>query len=83
MKKQSPVDRLKRLQRGACPVHGLWMSQVGLNGSEHCSECGTPKKLEVIVGCPRKDCDITAFTLTIDGPWRLPKELEYLLKTNN
>ncbi len=79
MKKQSSSDRKRRLDQGCCPIHGIWMPQIGLNYLTYCKECGAPQKSEAVVGCPRKDCEIIALTPTIDGPWRLPKELEYLL----
>ena len=54
----------KRLSENRCPVHGLFMSQVGL----------TPivdGRQEFITACPRKDCGIEAITPGPDGPARL------------
>jgi hypothetical protein len=48
----------KRLQENRCPVHGLWMTQLSpCIGDEYC-----------YVGCPRKNCDISAKTKNPDGP---------------
>lgn len=46
MAKQSAADRIKRLESGRCPVHGIGMSQVDLWDGK------------AIVKCDRRDCDI-------------------------
>lgn len=83
MKKQSKEDRLKRLKTGRCPIHGIFMPQVGLHDiySDPCSQCGEQKELgsRFIVGCPRKDCNIQAYT---DEPYvesDLLPEFQYLI----
>ncbi|MFL9911884.1 hypothetical protein [Paraburkholderia sp. RL17-337-BIB-A] len=48
--KQSAADRLKRLDEGRCPIHGLDMTQVGLANDGRL----------FIVACPRKDCSVQA-----------------------
>ncbi|HXM35617.1 MAG TPA: hypothetical protein VN920_10550 [Pyrinomonadaceae bacterium] len=49
--KQSVADRLKRLEEGRCPIHGLVMTQVGnTDDGRHL----------FIVACPRKDCSVQA-----------------------
>lgn len=73
MKKQTAIDRFKRLSRGCCPVHGIFMPQVGLGCTEKDSGSYT------IVGCPRKSCMIIARTYSCDGPWELPENLLSLL----
>jgi len=52
-----------RLERGCCPVHGIWMSQVG--GPEY-DDGGVEY---VVVGCPRRACSIIAKAYSFDGPW--------------
>ncbi|MBA7528434.1 hypothetical protein ES705_20618 [subsurface metagenome] len=52
MKKQSKEDKLKRLKKGQCPIHGLVMLQVDLIYFDN--------KLTAVVECPRKDCNIRA-----------------------
>lgn len=71
---QSSADRSKRLSEGRCPVHGIWMSQTDgwyeqADGKDY-----------TIVGCPRRDCNITAKAFSFDGPWELFPDLEYLLE---
>lgn len=65
MKKQSVKDRRERVEKGCCPTHGLWMSQIDgwyrlKSGEEY-----------TVVGCPRKDCRIRAKAYSPDGPWEL------------
>ncbi|MEE9581065.1 MAG: hypothetical protein V3V74_07110 [Nitrosomonadaceae bacterium] len=78
MQNKQIAARLKRLNNGNCPIHGLWMSQVGswvkkvggsLDGADVC-----------IVGCPRKKCKIRAWAADIDGPFEILDEFVYLLK---
>lgn len=58
------LDQAKRLSENRCPVHGLWMPQIGLtpvvDGQQEC-----------ITACPRKDCAVEAITPGPDGPARL------------
>jgi len=71
MPKQSPTDRLNRLQRGACPIHGIGMSQVGM----------IPARSGVLteVECDRHDCDIRGTRTKVgQGVTLLPK-YEHLL----
>ena len=83
MRKQSLVDRKKRLDDGCCPIHGLWMPQSGQANFIHCKECGTPKNWDVVVSCPRKDCEIYAYTKGYYDPRILPKEFQYLLENSH
>ena len=53
--KDRGTARLKRVLRGACPKHGLFMSQV--DGWYRPKDGGQDF---TIVGCPRRDCGITA-----------------------
>jgi len=52
--RQSREDRLRRINVGRCPVHGVRMGQTG--------DSYDPKDEEryTIVGCLRSDCRITA-----------------------
>lgn len=72
MAKQSYLDRITRFNDGRCPVHGIGLSQIGLTDEGASSRA--------IVGCGRRDCDITAYAQTIDGPWTLLPEHTHLLK---
>ncbi len=74
---QSPDDRLRRLNQGCCPIHGIWMPQVdrwqeriggALDGAQ-----------VTIVECPRKDCSVQAFAASVDGPWELLPDFQHLL----
>lgn len=69
--KQSPVDRLHRLQRGNCPVHGVGMSQVGL----------MPIRGRVLteVKCDRRDCDIRGTQAVAGQEVTLLPKYEHLL----
>ncbi len=53
MAKQSREDRLRRLNRGGCPIHGIPMGQVDVWYE-------SPKGDYTIVACPRGDCNIKA-----------------------
>ncbi len=68
MKKQSKQDRLKRLSKGCCPIHGLGMTQVG-----------TTPKLGHIAKCPRKDCEIKVYMNHSEDEAKLLPEFEILL----
>ena len=67
--KQSPLERLARLTRGQCPVHGIGMAQVGLTADER----------TFIAECPRGDCNIRAETPEPHGPLVLLPEFHHLL----
>jgi hypothetical protein len=73
MPKQSSSDRLKRLDRGCCPIHGIFMSQVDdwyvENDGRHYT----------IVGCSRKNCNVCAKAYNFDGPWEILPDFAYLL----
>ena len=78
MQKKKIAARLKRLNRGGCPIHGIYMPQDGpwtkkeggaLDGADVC-----------IVGCPRKDCKIRAWAADVEGPFEILDEFIYLLK---
>lgn len=70
---QSSQERLDRLERGACPIHGLSMSQA--------DRWYYPegKKPYTVVACPRRACRVIARAHSFDGPWELPSEFELLL----
>lgn len=72
MTKQSYFDRITRLNDGRCPVHGIGLSQIGRTGEG--------ANLRSIVGCGRRDCDISAYAQSIDGPWTLLPEHTHLLR---
>jgi hypothetical protein len=51
-------EQAKRLRENCCPVHGLFMSQISpWIAEEFC-----------YVGCPSKDCDISAKSKGYEGP---------------
>lgn len=72
MAKQSPADRLNRLQAGACPIHGIGWAQ----GTE-----GEKRGNLFMFYCPRRECRIRVFGFESDGrgPWLLPAEFSYLV----
>lgn len=63
MARQSIDDRLKRLSKGCCPIHGIDMPQV-----DQLEEGGVKRWL---VACPRRDCEIQGTSLQNDGPVEL------------
>jgi len=76
-RKQSAADRRRRLGQGCCPIHGIWMPQVGVweertGGALDGAQVTTVK-------CPRKDCHIKAYAVSWDGPWELSPEYQHLL----
>jgi hypothetical protein len=73
-KGQSRAVRLARLQRNACPVHGLDMPQIGEWARDN------EGKEFTIVGCPRRDCEIRAFSYNPAGPATLTPEWQHLLE---
>lgn len=72
-RKQSLADRLRRFEEVCCPIHGLFMSQIG---GWYYPEDRDPY---TIVGCPRPDCNAGAMANSYDGPWELMPECTYLL----
>ena len=80
-RRQSAEDRIRRLEKRCCPVHGIWMSQVDRHyyeeGGKHHGEEYT------IVECPRSDCEIQAKAFGFYGPRYLLPEWEYLLVGEN
>jgi hypothetical protein len=62
-RRQTPVDQIERLANGCCPVHGLFMPQVG----SWYQRPGTA--WFTIVECPRRDCQQRATAYSVDGPW--------------
>lgn len=56
MAEQSRIDRLKRLEDGRCPIHGIGMVQVGQDGALFRVEC------------PRADCNVQGTTHEPHGP---------------
>lgn len=79
-RKQSVIDRVKRLSEGRCPVHGIPMPQVD---RWYAQEDGLLSgKQYTIVECPRADCQIRAKAYQWDGPWELLPEWKYLLIEN-
>ena len=76
-RRQSPADRLQRLATGSCPVHGIGMPQV----SGWFEGYGDSSELDyALVQCPRQDREITAKAFSIDGPWELLRQWQYLLE---
>lgn len=71
--KQSIADRLERLNRGCCPVHGLFMSQT--DGWFYPSD----EKPYATVGCPRRGCPARAKAQSFEGPWELLPICSFLL----
>lgn len=57
--KQSKEDRLKRLQRGGCPIHGTTMSEM--SNEQILMPCGHYENGKSIAKCARKSCDIKAY----------------------
>lgn len=77
-KKQSIQDRVKRINEGRCPIHGLYMPQVGYWEEQKGGALDGAVVTEV--ECPRKDCNIRAKAAGPDGPWELLPEWKYLLQ---
>lgn len=70
MSTQKAGDRVQRLMKGQCPIHGLAMSQTGGDqDDERVFECG----------CPREGCGVKAVTLSPDGPVFLKSEWAHLI----
>ncbi|HFG1716678.1 TPA: HNH endonuclease [Vibrio cholerae] len=69
-------ERLNRLNKGCCPVHGGFMSQVegwyeneqGINYT--------------VVGCSRNACKILARAFSYDGPWEIDEKYIHLFDEN-
>ena len=68
-KKQTLTDRLRRLDKGCCPVHGTSMGQVGNAGALYVAEC------------PRRDCIIRGTTAEPHGRITLLPQFAYLVGT--
>jgi hypothetical protein len=76
-RKQSAFDRSQRIERGCCPIHGIWMPQAA-NWADRIG--GALDGAHVtIVKCPRRDCGIRAYAASFDGPWELLPEYQHLL----
>lgn len=71
MARQSINDRLDRLNKGCCPIHGVDMPQIGQIG-EGASTCW-------LVACPRRDCEIQGTSLRHDGPVELLPAFQELI----
>ena len=69
MAKQSRDDRMQRLSKGCCPIHGIGMTQIDILND----------KKTFVISCPRDDCDIVATTVEHDGNAVLTSQFEYLL----
>jgi hypothetical protein len=65
MTKQLPTDRARRLKAGRCPIHGVFMTQVGAD------------RRGLIAECPRRDCQVRA--VEGDDGFTLLPEWEHLL----
>jgi hypothetical protein len=72
-RKQSREDRLRRLENGCCPIHGIPMHQVGLTSQ------GDEDDVLYIAECDRKDCNIRGTTDEPFGPLTLLPEFRHLL----
>jgi hypothetical protein len=97
MAKQTVADRQKRLDEGCCPIHGLGMGQVDVwyYIVESPPPLGVPmteveilqsmekRAVYTIVGCPRKDCGITAKASSPEGPAELTEKWAYLLEADS
>lgn len=83
MAKQSREDRLNRLNKGQCPIHGVLMVEIEQTVVEvQCKHC---KNTELHYGiftvtCPRKDCNVIAFSNQPEGAAMLAANFEYLLQ---
>lgn len=73
MANQSIADRLKRLERGGCPVHGLAMGQVGKRETQD-------KGFLFLVQCPRRSCGIQATAAKMGGALTLTEEHQHLVQ---
>jgi hypothetical protein len=73
MAKQSYEDRLKRLQEGRCPVHGLPLV-------DPCDTAPRERGRRVVGFCQRGDCDISAHMQeAVSGPLRAVVYVSYTL----
>jgi hypothetical protein len=74
MAKQTHADRVRRLEDGCCPVHGIGMPQV--------DNVEVEGQHRYLVRCPRKDCGIQGTAAAHDGPVTLTQEhLRLLFET--
>src|SRR5215813_7065645 len=71
--KQSPADRMKRLQNGCCPIHNIYFSQGYMQEQD-----GVYYSFNV---CPRKDCSIGVYCYDVcgAGPWDLHAQFSHLI----
>ncbi len=76
--KQSKEDRLKRLTKGQCPIHGLTMYQTG--NEEIILPCGHVESGRYIASCTRKDCKISAYFEEPFGEGELLAEFLFLIE---
>ena len=60
MKKQSYTDRIKRLEDNRCPIHGLGFTQFDCEII--LMSCGHYQYGRHIAKCPRRDCEIKAYS---------------------
>lgn len=63
-KKQDDLAQRRRLNRGACPVHGIPLKAVGFALSDEGEEVGDK------VACPRGDCTFIRDVVTGTELWR-------------
>lgn len=75
-RKLSLEERLERFNKGCCPIHGIFMSQI-----DSWYYDGDGKEF-TIVECPRKNCAAQAMAYSYDGPWKILPEYSYLLEEN-
>lgn len=71
MARQSIDDRVERLNKGCCPIHGIDMPQVDQVG-----EGGVRRWL---VECPRLDCEVQGLSQQPDGPVELLPAFQVLI----
>lgn len=76
-RRQSPEDRIKRLKKGCCPIHGMFMGQISCWEKRVGGELDG--ELVTTVECERKACGIKAYAVDIDGPYELFPEFKHLL----
>ena len=73
--KQSPTDRMERLENFRCPIHNMPFGQAPpYDEDEEGTQCFFAK-------CIRKDCQVGVFCYDPmgAGPWVLPANLSYLI----
>lgn len=65
--RQTLADRERRLSDGRCPIHGIGMVQVGLQGALF------------LAACPRKGCCVQGTSEAVPGAVTLLQEYRHLL----